>query len=435
MQRPLKYFESPRLTAGIMSGLLGCTVVSFLVPQRELVGDATYAAWVRDTGFAATLAEILGLERVFSSWLFIGLVSALAVNLVACTWNRIGRRWRRRVAALRPPAAAHLVTPPPDLDLGAALTAEFTGWKRHVPGPDQWLFERGQYGWWGSMLLHAGILLLLIAGLVSALTRFSGVMVITEGQTVVDQRDSYLSVSQSPSMGSAFTGDRIGLTRMDFTYEGDTIVDAVATMVRDDGSVDRARVNQPLRSSGKTYLLSDPGFAVGLRVARDGETLADAYVNLGTPEPAGYSDEIELADGTKLKLVAVPDRKIAPGQRSRQRMLLKDPAVWVRLLPSVESTRVVPGQTVRIGELNVTIIDVRRWNRFNVRSDRGLPLVYVAFALALLGAAIRWLDPDMRIACVRGDDGARVWATARANRERAELLVRRASRALTGEEA
>lgn len=433
--RILQRLASAKLTAIIMAIAAGGTLVSFLVPQRSVVGESIYQAWKADVGKPmVSIVEALGLEHVFTSWPFLVVFALLAVNLVACMARRMLRHQREVHHVILPPAAAELPVrvDKPELHVMGALK----GWQAYSVGDGQWTYRSGERGWWGSMVMHLGLLVLLVAGLTSSVTRFSGTMVLAEGQQVRDEAAAYYTIAESPRFGSAFTGAELGLHSMDFTYDGGTIVDAVAWMTRLGEPRDvPVRVNYPLRAKGKSYLLSETGLAAELRVAQGTETLAEGVVNLGKRVPEGYADEFPLPDGRTLVATAVPDRAIAPGSTAEHVYILTNPVVRFGMqgLPPVE---LAPGQNGEIGGLSVTVASVRRWTSFNVRADKGLPIAYVGFALVLFGTIARWLDPEVRLTLDISADGssARMWHVSRYGTASAERAVARVEKALAGDE-
>jgi len=405
-RRWTKWLSSSQLAVVLFAAMGVLLLVGSNIPQRGVVGESAYEAWAAESPSFVGVVQALGLDTVFSSWVFICLSLLLVANVVACTLQRIGRRRRRsaRAASAPPPGARAIGTDIRVSALDGGLRASMRGrWRVHSPQEGQWVVESGRLGFTGSIVMHAGLVVVVLAGVISGLTRFSGTMVLAEGQTVTDAPEAYLSVTQLPRLGGGFTGAPITLEALDFTYEDGVVTDAKAIMISDDGGRVRrqeAAVNHPFRSQGKAYLMSDAGYAVGLHIERDSGVLFDSYVNLGTVVPEGFADDLRLADGTVVNVVAVPDRAIRPGQTAQDALVLRDPQVHVAVTDTETNeltTALLPGQTSRLGDLEVSLIDVRLWNTFLVRADRGLPIMYWAFAMVLLGAVLRWWDADTAI--------------------------------------
>ena len=416
MGKLARSLASPKLAWWLLIILLGCLVISFLVPQRAIVGDAIYSSWRADTGFVGAVAESLGFASIFSSPIFLLSMSLLFVNLSFCTVRRMLGRKRLRTRGLNAPPSAEEVDVRPDVALEDVAALHAPAWAIHEPVPGQYFWERGAWGWRGSLLMHFGLLLLLVAGVASGLTRFSGELVLSEGQTLADAPDSYTAVTQVPRFGSAFSGAPLTLQKLEVTYEGSTIVDVVAHMSEGPQGPARAvRVNEPFRAGGKAYLLSKSGHAVGLKVSEGGDSLLDAIVNLGGVSARGNTDSVSVRPGLDVTMTVLPDGEAGTTAKVRQRLLLVDPVVEVSAAGAKTPVVLRPGQSAQIGAVTVEIKGVEYWTQFLARSDRGLPIAYVAFAMILIGIIARWIDPEVRVALVLSDDRktARVWHRSR----------------------
>lgn len=412
MKRAWDFIRSVKLAAVLLAILCGAVLVSFLVPQRALFGAQGYAAWQAANPLAAQVVEALGLDAVYSSWPFALACALLMLNLLACTLHRVMKRSRRRLGALTPPpAATHIASPLPADEAELAATTVAARWAPRRPESGIGLrFERGRLGWWGSMLLHAGLILLLVAGVVSAMTRFSGTLVLAEGQSLPDAKESYVDISELPRMGAAFGQFAVGMGSMKVVYRDGKIVDAVAVMTADDGAgprEDTVRVNEPLKVQGKSFLLGKSGHAVAIRVIQPKGNPVSANVNLGEPVKQGYADVLKLEDGT-LSLLSVPDYAVRDGE-AVDKLDLRNPAVLVT--NGQQAVWLKPGESAPVGPYLVSIADVGLWTTLLVRADNGLPIAYVAFALIIIGMTLRWLDPDGLVALIPAENpaGYLVW--------------------------
>ena len=55
--------------------------------------------------------------------------------------------------------------------------------------------------------------------------------------------------------------------------------------------------------------------------------------------------------------------------------------------------------------MRVRVGDVRLWNEFAVREDGGIPITYAAFAVILVGTALRFAFGKQTAACLLEEDG------------------------------
>jgi len=408
-------------------------LVSYLIPQSDIMPAEQFADWSASQPALSSLAIAVGLDHIFTTPFFYGVVILLVVNLLACTLRRVLRHpWRDRkirVPRKRPASAVGVRLSASPADLERMLT-DGESLIRLESDEGRTLYARtsGIYGFIGSVVLHLALVLVVIGGVVSALTSFKGEMVLTEGQSVSDGIEAYTAVSQLPRFGAGFGDFAIGLDHMEFTYADDTIVEAVAHMTVAKGQdVDdrETRVNYPLRVDGKSFLLFDGGHAVQLSILSPGrEILMDSYVNLGEKTQEGFADSVEIDDFV-IEVRTTADVAALDAGLHVPALVLKDPAAWIIVSRDgvvVGDAILRPGEELEVEDHVVLVGDIRLWNRFLVRADKGLPILYIAFALALLGAAMRFLDPDryvvVEVTADAGGSQVAAWGRDRYTRSR-----------------
>ncbi len=183
-----------KLTLGLFALLGLFSAFGSFIPQ----GDEAYRI-AQDYGPRAyDLAMRLGLDQVYRSWWFIMVLALMALNLIMVTWVRVPHVWRlsRETDAvllsdpLVPKTAFTRVweTPLPPLEaLDRAREALRSEFPRPVQkdGPQKRLLvgERHFISLWAAHIVHLGLLLLLLAGVLKILFGSSQSVAISEGQS------------------------------------------------------------------------------------------------------------------------------------------------------------------------------------------------------------------------------------------------------------
>lgn len=427
---------SARVAGVLIAALGGLALLSVVVPQTSTLGAAYVADWAAAEPWLARPLLALGLDDIFSSWAYWVVSGLLAVNLTACTLRRIIKR--RGTPALGSPGADAIeVTCRTGVETLARTLSSEVPLARITPVEDRGVVcVWGGWGFVGSVVMHAGLVLVVCAGLVTSLTRFESELILAEGQTVVDAESAYFNNTSLPLIGEAYGGAEITLDRLEFDYVGSTVVDARAFFTVDEDGVLRAemaRVNEPLRVGKKAFLLQEAGYAVGIRIIDEaGLPSVEAFVNLGEARPEGYFDTVDTG-GFRLGLLAVPDAGRAADE-TQEKLNPVDPGLRVFAAPLAgdmageftEIGMIRPGESMPLPAGSLELVEVRRWNRFNARADSGLPVIYLALALVVAGTVVRVVDPDrvVRVLLVR-DGVVAVWSRARWGRAIAERASER----------
>jgi cytochrome c biogenesis protein ResB len=415
--RWFRFIASPRLAAWLIVVMGVLAFLGILIPQRSLLTADMMADFQASAPVLAELLKTLGLDALFSGWPVITVTGLLAMSTIACTWVRLDR-YIQGVSTGAAPEVSRVSVPKADWDddRGSVLLAHVrdelhaAGWGT-VEAPGRVVGVRGRHGFLGSLLLHVSLLIIMVGGSATALTDFSGTMVLAEGQSVVDEADSYLVVDSEPRIGESYAGARVTMDSMRFAYQDGQLVGAIATMSGLDTAARRvsaeARVNHPFTLAGKSYLVQNSGLVADITLTIDGASNG-VLVNLVEETPIGWADEITLP-GTvteqtsieALSLLVSPIPLAAGQELPAERYLIDEPRLGLRTLTSetVGDLHVLaPGDSAEIApEAILTFNGVRYWTKFLVRQDSARWVVYLGFWLGVIGIVWRFLWPERRL--------------------------------------
>ncbi|UCF80029.1 MAG: cytochrome c biogenesis protein ResB [Acidobacteriota bacterium] len=187
-----KLLTSRTLAIVSFSLITGLLILSTALPNPLYLSEQEEAqlhpVWLR-TG------EALNTQRVVESWPFIGLCLYLLVNTALCSIQRIPRRNR---APDRPPEEAFSKAVPIDMEDFLLQRLAGRGWRVASPAPGRWIAKRGRWGFWGSTVFHANLLMIIVGAILQALFGLSASLVVAEGQTVPLVPESLQKVVRRP---------------------------------------------------------------------------------------------------------------------------------------------------------------------------------------------------------------------------------------------
>lgn len=423
--RGLKWLASPKLAGGLIAALIVLNLLNVVLPQRTYQSAQVMAEFARRYPQIASATSLLGLDRVFSGWPILVVSVLLLASVLACTIRRLARH---RSASKRPasPRAFRRTETPSSTQSGQVDMLEWAGSTLQARG---WSVEstqnelaawRGGSGFWGSMLLHVSLVVLIIGGAASVFTSFSGTLALTEGQTVIDDESAYETVDRMPQYGAPFTGATLGLDRMEFRYERGEIVSGVARMQAGlSGAIPKqvdVRVNYPLQIAGKSYLLRDTGYAATIVVESSGTVPVPSTVALARKTPYGWADQIESGalsgsstDSATIEMTATPVPVPAGQVLPPEKYLIQDPRLEVAVRRGgriVWQGVLAPGQKAILPDGGgVAFLGLSLWNIYLVRSDPARWIIYLGFWMSIVGALWRFAIPERRFVLRRGVAG------------------------------
>lgn len=363
------------------------------------------------------LLERLQLFHVFTSTPFSIALLLLAVSIVICTLDRTPRLWQQSasIRVVQPPAYFDPRLPDRvSIAAGDGLTRETVSaaLRRHrfsvreAVGPDGARFLYGDRNRWtklATLVSHLGLILFLVAGLVTARFGDEQGLVVAEGDTLTVQPIGTPGLLLVKNLAFEAPGLETGMPR-DFTTD---------LAVYRDGELlahKTIRVNDPLTAGGYTFHQNGFGPAPDLEIR---STDDDAVL---------WSGPIPLTDAAAGRPYgAMP----IPGRRFGLELLLDRTADGVGTLialpyavrgvnpdgtPDVVrgfAELIVRGQTVRMEGLDLTV-RLRGFSDYTLliaKRDPGAPIVWAAFATLIAGLAVTFYLPRRRVWARMGPDG------------------------------
>ena len=363
------------------------------------------------------LMERLQLFQVFTSTPFtIGLV-VLAVSILLCTLDRTPRLWQQSAFIRVVQPGAYFDPRLPDrvsLAPGAGLTpaAVATALRRHrfsvrqETGADGVAYVYGDRNRWtklATLISHLGLILFLVAALVTARLGDEQGLLIAENETITVQPIGTPGLLLVENRGFEAPGIETGMAR-DFTTD---------LAVYRDGQLLASkivRVNDPLVAGG--YSFHENGFGpapdIVIRSTTDGSILWTGPVALtdaaaGRPfgampvpgHPFGLEFLLDRSPEGIGGLVVLPYAVSGTNPDGTPIMVEGDPVYVIR------------GQSVDLGGLDISL-ELRGFTEFVIiiaKRDPGAQIVWLAFGALLLGLAITFYLPRRRVWARLGLDG------------------------------
>ncbi len=378
-----------RRTALLLMGLfLACLLLQALLPQLGAVPRLQYALWEARYPWLAQGVDVLGLNRIASTWWFWGLGFTLAGSLALST----GRRAVAMIRSGPSPRGPQLVLgviPLGESPQGVPAILRHHGYATSISraGVEG---RKGTAGPWGSLLFHGGLVLLFLGVLVSAASRFRGFVELASDQAF--QESSGYLVERRGVLSPRGLDFNATVLEMGVAFWPDASVKDIwaQVVVREEGSPfveGVVRRNQNLRVRGTSLTLGSPFGAAALLqyTPSDGSGPLQGYVHFPAESPqnrftipgAGLVAEAELLGSWRQAL-----ERVAPSSPLVLRLTL----VGEGNAPPPHELGLGESLAVAGGEL--TFAGLKPWALFMVSRDRGLPIMILGGLIALAGLAL-----------------------------------------------
>lgn len=428
-----RFLTSVRVALWIIGLIALCTFIGTLVPQAANAGlydEAAYQNWLQfqrgKFGELVPVMDKLALFHLFQAPYFRGLLAVLTAAVVLCTINRIPAIWRN--AMQLPPvrvgdklfevhqSARHLefagTEPAPTV---AALVAGLRARRYRViqesaDGQTYLYADKNRFGIFGTFVSHTGLVLCILGALMGSILGWrDDVFTITDGSTRAIGNGTDLAVRND-----LFVDEYDPQTGQ----PSDFYTDAVLLQRQADGNWaelrrHRIRVNDPLVENGVIVHQAFFGPAITLKIT---DNQGNVLFNDGVPlpyrnpdgRPIGWFDLEAGRFPIPLSIFVIGrapvgpagDPSIQPGQvfveiypRGRataENLLFAD-------LLNVNQSKTWGAPMTGRALLNLSFERERQFTGLNLSYNPGLPVIWLACGLMLIGWSAVFYLPHRRL--------------------------------------
>ncbi|MEA5582127.1 cytochrome c biogenesis protein [Nodularia harveyana UHCC-0300] len=345
--------------------------------------------------------QVVGLDHVYRTWWFLGLLILFGTSLTACTFTRqlpalkTAQRWKY----YEEPRKFQKLALSAELDSGSLNSLQEILQNRRYqifpdPEKDHILYARkGIVGRIGPIIVHVGIVTILLGGIFGAMTGFMAQEMISSGDTFQVEN----IIDAGPWANTRNLKDwsvRVNRFWIDYTPTGgiDQFYSDMSVVNKAGEEVDHKKifVNQPLRYRGVTFYQTDWGISALQIQFNNSPIFQLPMASLDTNGKgriwgSWIPTKPDLSEGVSV---------IA---KDLQGMVLIYNSAG-KLVDTVRS-----GMSAEVNGVNLKIVDVIGSTGLQIKSDPGIPLVYTGFALLMLGATMSYFTHSQIWALKTGD--------------------------------
>ncbi|HMA67549.1 MAG TPA: cytochrome c biogenesis protein ResB [Desulfosalsimonadaceae bacterium] len=411
VNRVWKFFASVKLSVVVLLALAATSVIGTLIPQNA--SPMMYMQRYGDTLYPVFKA--MGFFDMYHAWWFRLLLGLLTVNIIVCSIDRLSATWKiifpRKInfQASRFRKSKERV----EWREGDAPDQLFNTCKefvsrhfRHVStqDTDNGTLVFGEKGRWtrlGVYAVHTSILLMVIGGLIGSLYGFEGFTNVSEGEAV--QRISLKNSNKKKTLPFAIRCDDFSISH----YESGMPKEyrSTVSILKDQEAVHQAdiRVNDPLRYKGInifqssygripekfTIVFADPGSGIAY------EKQASLGSRIEMPANKGTLIIEDFRDNFRLRGHNIGDSFICRIKRGGQEEDGQTGNFFALPLNYPRFDRMRQGDFV----ISAKNVDFRYYTGLQITRDPGVPIVYVGFAIIIIGCYITFFMQHKQI-CV-----------------------------------
>ncbi len=331
---------------------------------------------------------IIGLDHVYHTWWFLALLILFGTSITACSFTRqlpalkASRRWKyyeeprqfQKLALSAEIETDSLNSLPPLL--------QKRRYKIFQEKDDTLYARKGIVGRIGPIIVHIGIIIILLGSIWGVMTGFMAQEMVSSGDTFQVRN----IVDAGPLAAKNIVKDwsvRVNRFWIDYTPSGgiDQFYSDMSVLDNQEQEVDRKTifVNQPLRYNGVTFYQTDWGISA-VRVQVNNSPIFKLPMAL-----------IPTKDKGRIWGTWIPTK---PDLSQGVSLLAKDLQGMVLIYDStgklVDTVR--SGMSTQVNGVTLKILDVVGSTGLQIKADPGIPIVYMGFALLMLGVVMSYFS-------------------------------------------
>ena len=422
-----RHFKSARMTAIIIGALVAIFLTGLIIPQKTLYPTrADYDAWKKSSPVLSRGIEFFRLNEISISPVTLFFLSLFLVNLVVVIGGRVPRVLRRAylvrsdLPAFDPEMLKKRRTPWLASAQGGSaevvpelkrfLRKRLWSFKR-MPSAHSFLVIKNRFSPIGFLLFHVSFLLCLAGGLLVMYTRFSGNLVLTEGQAFDGDIKQFRRINRAPAIFKALPPVGIDLESVQPHYEKDVATDLEVRMkVKYWQAVDDVvvKINEPVTRGPVSILATAIGVSPLFTLRAPGGKLLDGgYVSLNVLSGAEDSFQFEGKPYTFF-VRFYPDYAMQNGRAYSRSKNIDNPVFHVRIeqeKKNVYEGDLRPGERAPFNSLNLALEDIRYWADFLIIREYGNVPLLLGVLFGAIGLVMRLIFYQKTLHLVVEDSG------------------------------
>lgn len=400
--------------------ILGTTILAYIFPQQFSTPPADIEKWHQAHPLWVPWIKRFGLDHIYSTLWFAALLFVFLLALIASTARQIRISMQRTFGHGAPSGGVNIKVNATEEMVVSAIKRH--GYYRMVRKDACLRFIKHPWGYWGDVLLHLGIAIVIFSSLLIVLTEKRGLLHLLEGELYIPG-SRWLAEEKGILAGSFFLPEAVKLDSvMPEFWETDDLkqLTTVMTFIDHRGRFKKhtLAINQTVNYRGvRIYQSQSFGSAFFIEVVdrRQGRKTGSI---LQIPHPirrdkASYMDF--QVDGVQYLIRAGYFADL-----EKRSMNSTNPLLLLKLIERgkiIGEVSLSNGESKQIGPYTFTLVGVSRWAGIIFVDITGMPGIFLGFFLIIMGGGVIYFTPPREVYVSRGDGAVSLtWKASRFER-------------------
>ncbi len=401
------FFRSKKLAIILVVLIILLSIIGTHIPQKPQLKPDVYDIWKNNHPTQAEIFEKIGFTNLFSSFVFLSLLSLLFVNTLFCTRGMIKSALRRLDVQIQKKAYINglennnlIVTEKEHKRVISLIDSVLRSNGYKVSQEENCISgQKNRLGVLGTPLFHVSILFIILASVYGSTGRMEGDMRLIEGQTLSEDHGNYMFINEGPLYNENHKKFDITLDKFYANYQDETGMPRGAAgklTITENGQkvkTDIVYSNNLMAYNGYTFLGNVYGLAPLLILRNtDGTVYSGSYVTASDTDNSGrYIASFEMGDtGYQGGLMVYMTTNLTSG-KIMESGAEQTPILFLKVFD--KGKEIFDGtlhinDTVRISDKYLGFYDIKYWSDFYIVKDDGTIWVYGGIGLITLSLVI-----------------------------------------------
>ncbi len=389
--------RSPKITIVLIVSISFFFFLSALIPQKNLANEESFHAFKQAYPLLFKALNGMQLTNIYNSYIFLVILSLCFINLLYYSYYKTLLLYKTNKHEMNldtikiPENLEYSKVHVPFERAKSALQEKYRRNKTVLENNTFLIFiHKNKINNFSTLLFHVSLIIIVAGGIISVLTKFSGVIELTEEQELYLSEKNFKQILRKPRLKLRRAPVLLKLLKFTPVYYKDNTVQNYTSEIyfaeKNKGAAKTIHMSSPFAFSGYTIYQHDISGVSGLLVLQDAKKniLHQTYLLFDAPQkPEGpYTASYQIPKFHYLvsaELYADYDETL---HQSKSRYV-RNPRMFVKIKYLISkpeaSGNLSLNEKVNFGNKTLTFANTKYWSSYIVSADRGASVAIFGF--------------------------------------------------------
>lgn len=412
-----RFFLSRKTILSLILLILLAVIIAYVFPQRFSTPEAQIDKWKDSHTIWTPLYETLGLDHVYTTSWFAVLLFVFLISLIISTFDQIKISIEKTFGHGVTSGGKNFKVTATEEKIVTAIRKQ--GYFKIAGNHATLRFVKHPWGYWGNVLLHLGIVIVIASSLLVALTQKRGLLQLVEGELYVPGTP-WLMEYNGILAGHFILPEAVMLDHVlpEF-WENDSLKDLKTTISFSDpqGKIKRYElgINNTVNYRGiRVYQDQSFGHAFFVKFTDKEGRNTGIILQIQNPVKRDKASYGNFQSDDEIPYLLKAEYFVDADKKS---MLSQNPLLIMRLVDkgrAISEVSLKKGGSGQLGPYTATVAGISMWAGIIFVDITGMPGIFTGFFIIIIGGGLTYFMPPREFYLRKEGDGFSItWKATR----------------------